>query len=404
MPETWAHRADLAESAITERHAQKLWMLPKTNMAVVAWPPGLKDKLFWHWHYWWQAQYLDCQVDAAMRRPTKTRRRRILQAMRTIQGRSRGRLTRNIYYDDKAWLALAWARAGQLPKNNGKVSSKRSKVLEDLEFDLLSGIDPVVGVLPWRTGETFYNIPSNATAAMVFARTGRLDKAREIVDWIFDNLVREDGLLSDGVRMRMSGPEVVDKIYTYNQGTVLGASLEIALALREDVGLAHDEPIDSFENSERADASMFYITHIRAIVQAIALEMATPQGVLLSPPEESGEGDGGLFKGILARYLADVATRLPEDSKENIATKKIAARLVMQSAESLWSHRLEVDGLPVFAAEWTEDARLPHNYGLGPASISEAVGLVRIDERDLSVQLSGWMLLEAAAKVSAAMA
>ena len=66
----------------------------------------------------------------------------------------------------------------------------------------------------------------------------------------------------------------------------------------------------------------------------------------------------------------------------------------------MWNHRLEVDGLPVFATDWTDDARLPHNYGLGPAKLSEAVG-VRIDERDLSVQLSGWMLIEAAARVSA---
>ena len=43
---------------------------------------------------------------------------------------------------------------------------------------------------------------------------------------------------------------------------------------------------------------------------------------------------------------------------------------------------------------------MPHNYGLGPSSISEAVGLVRIDERDLSVQLSGWMLLESAARIA----
>ncbi|WCZ39715.1 glycoside hydrolase family 76 protein [Corynebacterium jeddahense] len=395
MTETWAHRADLAESAVTERHAKKLWGMPKTNLAVVTWPPGLKDHLFWHWHYWWQAQYLDCQVDAALRRGTKTRRRRIADTLRGIQRRNRGKLTANLHYDDKAWLTLAWNRATQLD------GIKRTRALGELEFDLLAGIDPVTGVLPWRKGETFYNVPSNAPAAIIFATTGRLDKAREIVDWIFDNLVREDGLLDDGIRMRMSGPEVVDKVYTYNQGTVLGASLEIALALREDVGLDHDEPIDSFEYSERADASMFYITHIRAIVQSVALDLATPQGVLVSPPQESGEGDGGLFKGILARYLAEVALRLPADSKENIATKKIAARLVMQSAESLWSHRLEVDGLPVFAAEWTQDAKLPHNYGLGPSSISEAVGLLRIDERDLSVQLSGWMLLEAAAKVAA---
>ncbi len=397
MPEMWAHRADLAESAIQERHAHTLWARPKTNLAVVTWPAGLKDKLFWHWHFWWQAQYLDCLVDAASRGANKSRRRRIVETMRGIQQRNRGRLTNNQHYDDKAWLALAWNRA----VDAGVV--KRSRALGALEFDLLAGIDPVTGVLPWRRGETYYNVPSNATSAILFARTGRLDKAREITDWVFDNLLNENGLLQDGIRMRMHGPEVNDKIYTYNQGTALGASLEIALALRDDVGLSHDEPIDSFEFSERADASMFYITHIRSIIKGVALHLATPQGVIVSPEHESGEGDGGLFKGILARYLADVAVRLPEDSNENIATKKIAARLVLQSAESLWSHRLEVDGLPIFAAEWTDDARLPHNYGIGPSSISEAVGLVRIDERDLSVQLSGWMLLEAAARVEAAL-
>ncbi|WP_301924935.1 glycoside hydrolase family 76 protein [Corynebacterium glaucum] len=396
MPETWSHRADLAESAIQERHAARVWGVPKTNLAMVTWPAGAKDKAFVHWHYWWQAQYLDCQVDAALRRPTKTRRRRIADTLRGIQRRNRGKLTSNNYYDDKAWLALAWNRALQLD------GLKRTSALDGLEFDLLAGIDPITGVLPWKTGETFYNVPSNAPSAIVFSRTGRLDKSRQIVDWIFDNLITETGLLYDGLRMRMNGPEIIEKLYTYNQGTVLGASLEIALALREDVGLDHDEAIDSFEYSERADASVYYITHIRAIIQAIALHLANPQGVILSPQEESGEGDGGMFKGILARYLADIALRLPEDSRENIATKKIAARLVLSSAESLWSHRLEVDGLPIFPADWTKDARLPHNYGLGPSSISETIGLLRIDERDLSVQLAGWMLLEAAAAIEAA--
>ena len=392
----WLRRADLAEQAIQRRHAQKLWGMPGTNLAVVTWPPGAKDRLFWHWHYWWQAHYLDCLVDAALREPTKARRQRIQHTLRALSMRTVNRLTSNKYYDDKAWLALAWNRALALD------GIRRTQALDNLEFDLLAGIDPVTGVLPWRRGETFYNVPSNGPAAILFARTGRLDKSRQVLDWIFDNLVRENGLLEDGIRMRMHGPEIVEKIYTYNQGTVLGASLEVALALRNEVGLAHDEPIDSFANSERADASVFYITHIRAIVQAIALHLATPRGVIFSPKYESGDGDGGLFKGILARYLAEVAVRMPEDSRENIATKRVAARLIRASAESLWQHRLEVDGLPVFAAEWTEDAKLPHNYGLGPASISEAVGLLRIDERDLSVQLSGWMLLEAAARISSA--
>ncbi|MDY5784585.1 glycoside hydrolase family 76 protein [Corynebacterium sp.] len=398
MPETWSHRADLAEAAIQERHAMKLWGIPRTNLAAVAWPPSWRETMFVHWHYWWQAHYLDCLIDAACRRSTKLRRRRICHTLRGISIRSRGKLTANRYYDDKAWLALAWNRANALE------GFEQTKQQTELEFDILAGIDPTTGVLPWRRNETFYNVPSNAPAAILFARTGRFDKAREIVDWIYDNLMADNGLVQDGERKRMHGPEVVEKIYTYNQGTVLGASLEIALSLRHDVGLASDEPIDSFDHSERADASVFYITHIRSLVRAISRHLATPRGVIVCPPEETRDGDGGLFQGILVRYLADVAVRLPEDSRENIETKKLAERMVLASAESMWEHRLEVDGLPIFPSEWTEDARLPHNYGLGPSSISEAVGLVRIDERDLSVQLSGWMLLEAAARLAAARA
>jgi len=129
--------------------------------------------------------------------------------------------------------------------------------------------------------------------------------------------------------------------------------------------------------------------------------MATPHGVI---DWDTGDGDGGLFKGILVRYLAQVAVRLPDDSDANRRTRKKAARLVLESAESVWNHRLEVDGLPVFATDWTSDARLPQNYGIGSSGINEIVSVVRVDERDLSVQLSGWMLMEAAAKVAEFMA
>lgn len=392
MPEIWSHRADLAESAINERHASRVWGLPRTNLAVVAWPPVMKEKLFIHWHYWWQAHYLDCLVDATLRRPTKTRQARVRNTIRGIIRRNGGKLVRNRYYDDKAWLALALGRADKLEK----VSAPK-KQLNQLEFNILAGIDNLTGVLPWRMDATFYNVPSNGPAAIMMARTGRLDQAVSIMDWVFDNLIDDDGLVMDGIRMRMHGPEVVDRIYPYNQGTALGACLEIALELRQRAGFEHSESITDYSDAERADESMRFITRIRGLVQAVATHMANPHGVI---DWRTGEGDGGLFKGILARYLADVAVRFPSDSPANRATKKLAARMVLASAESAWDHRLEVDGLPVFATNWTEDARLPHNYGLGPSSITEAVGVVRIDERDLSVQLSGWLLLEAAARVA----
>ncbi|MBC3185775.1 glycoside hydrolase family 76 [Corynebacterium sp. zg-331] len=389
MREKWAHRADLAEAAINDRHASRLWGLPRTNLAVVAWPPTSKDKLFVRWHYWWQAHYLDCLLDAYARRSTNARRAQIHETMRGIRWRNRNKLAHNRYYDDKAWLALALGRAAGLKK------MKKPKQLEALEFNILSGIDRLTGVLPWRTGETFYNVPSNGPAAIMMARTGRLEHAMSITDWILDTLINDDGLIMDGLRMRMHGPELVRDIHPYCQGVTIGACLEIALRLRERAGFAEEEVV-GYADAEQVDDSMRYITALRSIVQAVAREMATPQGVI---DWDTGEGDGGLFKGILVRYLADVAVRLPADSPTNRATKKVAGRLVLASAQSVWNHRLEVDGLPIFATDWTDDARLPHNFGLGPKSLAESAGVIRIAERDLSVQLSGWMLIEAAARV-----
>lgn len=375
VKEKWLHRAELAEAAINERHASRLWGIPRTNLAVVAWPPHTKERLFYRWHYWWQAHYLDCLVDAYQRQPTKLRRARIADTIRGIRIRNKGRLTANHFYDDKLWLLLALDRA--------RGSRSRRKFVAALAANIHAGIDPVTHVLPWRTGEMFFNVPTNGPAAIAMARSGDLTQARTIIDWVFTELIDDKGLVMDGVRMTMRGPELVRVIYPYCQGVVIGACLEIALRLQ-----GHPS---TFEES------FTYISHVRSLVHAVARELATPTGVI---DTGHADGDGGLFKGILARYLAEVATRLPGDSEANRTTKKIAARLVMASAESLWSHRLEVDGLPVFSSDWVKDAKLPHNYGIGGTSLGDFVNLVRIDERDLSVQLSGWMLLEAAVTVS----
>lgn len=393
VEEKWAHRADLAEAAINERHASRLWMLPRTNLAVVAWPPTTRDRVFLRWHYWWQAHYLDCLVDAAIRRPTQARQQRIRQTLRGIRLRNLRGLTANRYYDDKAWLALAGARVNEVKK------LRTPKSIAPLEWNIIAGADNLTGVLPWRSNETFYNVPTNGPAAIMMARTNRLEEAIGLMNWVFDNLINEQGLVMDGVRLRMHGPEIVRDIHPYCQGVTLGACLEISEKLRERAGLDPDQSITGIDDAEKAQHLMLWITRLRELVHAVAKDMATPAGVI---DTHTGGGDGGLFKGILARYLAEIAVRLSEDTPLNRATRKIAARLVLASAESVWRHRLEIDGLPVFGADWTTDANLPRNAGVVGTSIAGAVRSSEIPERDLSVQLSGWMLIEAAAKVSAA--
>ncbi|MBY0797219.1 glycoside hydrolase family 76 [Corynebacterium sp. L11] len=393
MWEKWDHRADLAEDAIHERHARRVWGLPGTNLAVVSWPALTRDKFFLRWHYWWQAHYLDCLVDAASRRPLKSRSRRISRTMRGIRLRNGAPLTKNRYYDDKSWLALALDRA------EGLGHGHQARSLKDLQQNIIDGVDSLTGVVPWRVGEAFYNVPTNGPAAIMMARMGRVDEAEALTDWMFENLINQDGLLIDGIRMKMDGPEPSTAVYAYNQGVALGACVEIAQRRREETGIT-DDPSGAGSGVRAgaqagSDVAMSSITRVHNLVHAIAVNLATDTGVI----KGSGSGDGGLFRGILVRYLALVTTDLPDDQKLSRATKRLAGKLVVSTADAVWDQRLEVNGLPVFSADWTRQAEIPRAAGSIGGASGGAVAGSEIAERDLSVQLSGWMAIEAAARV-----
>lgn len=389
MQELWDHRADLAEQAVIERHVTRLWGIPRTTLGVIAWPPTTRDKFFYHWHYWWQAQFIDCQVDAARRRETGHRLRRIRRTIRGVRMRNLHPLSRHEFYDDWAWLALALHRAQDLPRY-GTV-----RYLPGLDESVFGGVDPLTGALPWKPDENFFNVPTNGPVAVLAARTGRTDLAEQLIEWIYPRLINADGLVMDGVRLRLAGEEPVTQVHTVNQGVVLGALVEVARARRRSAGIAQDA-VD--------EAGTAYITRVHHLVQAVAMHLATPGGVIdADNGQGNGGGDGGLFKGILARYLALVVAELPSDDKLSRATRQLARRLVMQSAESVWHHRLEVDGLPLFGASWVEDAALPQAGARLGAALSVGAGAdLGVPERDLAVQLSGWMLMEAAARVTSA--
>lgn len=375
--ENWAYRADVAEQAIRNRHASALWGFPRTNLAVVSWPAPLPHKAFVSWHYWWQAHYLECLLDAAARVPSKEKNIAVKHTIRGIRLRNLSKLSSNKYFDDRAWMALALQRADSM-FGRRRPRSTTVRLLRALS----AGIEAATGVLPWREQDLFFNVPANGPAAIALARAGRLDEATALVDWVFDNLVADSGLLYDGVRLSMTGAVVEKGMYSYNQGVMIGACLEIALALRE--------------RGDR-EGAVKYLTRVQNLIHAVANDLATTNSVI----KGAGSGDGGLFNGILARYLADAAVRLPDDDRMSRAAARIARRLVLASGESAWHHRLEVDGLPLFPADWSEDARFPQGGGTIAASVGGAVRGSSIKERDFSVQLSGWMLMEACARVAA---
>lgn len=381
----WSFRADEAARSVTRLFGQRLFFLPGTHIAAIVRPSGRLKNLARPWHYWWQAQYVDCLVDTGRRelgsvdqpgarfdgenRPSAGQ-----LASRLVTGiRLRNFLTFvNNYFDDMAWLALATLRLEALAEDSRKAAGRRrnAKVLKSLalQFDSAS-TDDLGGGTFWSKKRDFKNTPATAPIALYYARTGEAAKAQALLDWLDARLYDpEQGLYQDGLRLSATGEVVLEgAIYTYNQGPVLGALLELG-------GVA---------NLERA----------AALVASVARNL-TIDAPLLAPRAAvlrcEGHGDGGLFTGILARYLALAAA----DDRLTPETRSTAAVLVNNTADALWEGRRIIpaeDPLArrgsrlVFSAQPELPAR--RSYPAGTAV-------------ELSTQLQAWMVLEAAASIA----
>jgi predicted alpha-1,6-mannanase (GH76 family) len=360
MEQQWANRAASAEAAIEKRHLASLWHLPGTQLGVCGWPPTKNDSRFVNWNYWWQAHLLDCLVDAQVRDPQPHRRAQIKRQLRGHRLRNTGRWI-NDYYDDMAWLALAIERAGRL------ADVERPSALRKLTRQFVNAWMPEYGGgIPWRKQDRFFNAPANGPAGIFLARNNELRQAQLMADWIDQTLIDpETHLVFDGIKEG----SMVRAQYTYCQGVVLG--LETELAAR-----THDER---------------HAPRVHRLVAAVRDHMA-PGGVL----KGTGGGDGGLFGVITARYLALVATTLPGETPDDKTARDTARELVLTSAQSAWDFRQTVEGLPLFGADWDKAAQVPTAGGAAAQFVEGAVSASAVPERDLSVQLSGWMLMEAA--------
>ncbi|MEG9246809.1 glycoside hydrolase family 76 protein [Arthrobacter sp. Soc17.1.1.1] len=323
--------ASRAASSIRSLYARRSLRVPGTRLGAIAFPPPTDPRS--HWHYWWQAHYLDCLLDEHLRDPAGGALADARKLARGIWLRNGGRW-RNAYYDDMAWLALSLQR---LDAVEGRRRPRRR--VRTLGRALASAhTQDLGGGVYWNTTRDYKNTPSTAPAALFFARAGDTSRAQELLDWLRARLYDPaTGLYLDGVKADGSAEGTVERtVHTYNQGTVLGAL--VATGGGRNLG------------------------HAARLVEAIAGNLADDDGVL---PLSAG-GDAGLFTGILARYLA-LGASTPEIGPEAAST---AQALLEATAERLWADRSEVDAAALVFP--------PHQDG--PVSLSS--------------QLQAWMVLE----------
>lgn len=296
-------------------------------------------------NYWWNAHALDVYVDAYKR----TKDAKYLTKMKTLLKGcyvKNGNTYKNTFYDDMEWWALACLRAYEA---TGDAEYKQAA--DQLWTWIKVGWTTVKnGGIMWASGSPdSKNACSNAPAAIIAARMYQLDKkdddlvwAKKIYTWMKTYVVES----ARGVVWDAYGNTSETAIYTYNQGTWLGAGLELYLITQDKVYLQ-----DAIRNANYVmnDQTRF-----------------SPSGIL----KGENTGDGGLFKGIFIRYMTQLLLKNAADDY----TKELYLKYLKNNGQSLA----------------TKATRAPENV-FGPDWATKPGSKTG----DCSVQLSGVMLFEA---------
>ncbi|MBB5394698.1 glycoside hydrolase family 76 protein [Mucilaginibacter sp. AK015] len=307
-----------------------------------------------NYNYWPQAHTLDVFTDAYLRTKNdiyKQRMKSLLNGTRITNGNK----YQNEYYDDMEWLALASLRAFEATGDNDYMNAANI-----LWTDIKTGKnDNQGGGIAWRKSQLDYkNTPANAPAIIFAARLYRLQHnaddlaiAKELYSWLKTTLVDPgSGIVWDGINGDHDG-QISKNKFTYNQGTFIGAALELY--------------------NVTGDAA--YLADAVRTASATIKDLDIAPGGLL---RNEGQGDGGLFKGILVRYL----TLLTLKDDVAAADREAYAKFLKYNAETLFVKGISRPDLMV-SPDWK----------------SKPSGTT-----DLTTQISGVTMMEAAATLKAA--
>lgn len=249
-------------------------------------------------HYWPQAHAMDVIIDAAMR--TKDKRYWAMYPLWwdgaprfNFSGR-REDAWWNVFVDDMEWMVLTQIRMFESTSDK-MYYAKARQMYDDWIWPTWGPEDegPWYGGITWKTDvEKSKNACSNGPAALIAARLYRfydkagasggqskeeyLIQAKKIYAWLRETLFDEQtGAVADNIAA--NGKINRNWIFTYNQGTFLGAAHELY----------------KITGDER------YLADAVLATRHVVERMSNNRGVL----SDATSGDGGLFHGIFFRYF-----------------------------------------------------------------------------------------------------
>jgi predicted alpha-1,6-mannanase (GH76 family) len=239
----------------------------------------------------------------------------------------------NEYLDDSGWWAIAWLKMYARTHEPKYLAMART-----IQAHMARNWNAEQGGIAWceEPDKQRLNAITNTLFIMLSARLQSATGEPAYGRWALKDLAWFDA------NRLYDGTAVVDTLghqgdyWSYNQGTYLGALIALAEATGDSQYL------------ERAQAAAETILHRSGLV--------LPSGVLV---EKIGTGgDAALFKGVLARYLAQLRDTLVAHRIHPEMASEIQQDLEA-SATSLLAQPVADDGL--FPAEWQKSDQ--HGHG-----------------------------------------
>jgi predicted alpha-1,6-mannanase (GH76 family) len=205
-----------------------------------------------------------------------------------------GKFVDDLGYDDQAWWGLAWVRAFDVTGDRRYLDAAKY-VFQDMTTAWTTS--PCGGGVWWNRNRDYKNAITNELfiqlAAALHNHTAEGGGVGTYLDWAqrswawfaASGLINANGLVNDGLTARADGKCVNNgqTTWTYNQGVILGALVEL------------------FD----ATGDPKLLIQANVIADAVSARLVDGAGVLREPCAASGcDGDQVSFKGIFIRNLA----------------------------------------------------------------------------------------------------
>lgn len=260
-------------------------------------------------HYWPNAHAMDVVIDAYLRTNNNKYKEYFEPWYAGVKVKN-GNTYLNNFYDDMEWNALTILRLYDITKDEKYLTTVKA-----LWTDIATGWNNQAdGGIAWVKYQLYSkNACSNGPAAILAARLYQVTKdetykqwALNIYEWQKNTLYnRSTGAIYDNINAQTG--VIADFSLTYNQGTFIGAAVELYKITGDAIYL-----------NDAQKAANFTITKL----------IDTSNNIL----RNEGDGDNGLFKGIFIRYFLQLIMTNGVDD----AFKRKYITFFNNNAETLW--------------------------------------------------------------------